>query len=122
MEAATVLYALSTLRIPPGTSEQDMHARVSAGLEAAGIACVHEARLAPRCRIDFLADGIGIEIKRGRPSRSALLRQLSRYASCESVHALILVVERSANLPANVCGKPCYCLTMNRLWGVALPT
>ena len=121
MEAEAILSALSALRIPPGTSELEMHARIAAGLEAAGIACSHEAKLAPRCRIDFLADGIGIEVKCGRPSRRALLRQLGRYASCEDVRALILVVERSANLPARVCGKPCYCLSMNRLWGIALP-
>ena len=98
-----------------------MHARIAAGLEAAGIVCAHEVKLAPRCRIDFLADGIGIEVKRGKPSRRALLRQLGRYAGCESVRALILVAERGANLPVRVGGKPCYCLSMNRLWGIALP-
>jgi hypothetical protein len=121
MEAEAVLSALSALRIPPGTPELEMHARIAAGLEAAGIVCAHEARLAPRCRIDFLADGIGIEVKCGKPSRRALLRQLGRYAACEEVRALILVVERSANLPARVGGKPCYCLSLNRLWGIALP-
>jgi len=121
LDAQTVLSALSALRIPPGTPELKMHARIAAGLEAAGIACIHEVKLAPRCRIDFLADGIGIEVKCGKPSRRALLRQLGRYAACKEIHALILVVERSANLPAHVGGKPCYCLSMNRLWGIALP-
>ncbi|MCL2811808.1 MAG: hypothetical protein FWD25_07965 [Clostridia bacterium] len=121
MDAETVLSALSALRIPPGTSELEMHARIAAELEAAGIACTHEAKLGPRCRIDFLAGGIGIEVKCGKPSRRVLLRQLGRYASCEEVQALIVVVERSANLPAHVGGKPCYCLSMNRLWGIALP-
>jgi len=121
MEAKTVLSALSALRILPGTSELDMHAHIAAVLEAADIACVHEAKLGSRCRIDFLADGIGIEVKCGKPSRRVLLRQLGRYASCQEIRALILVVERSANLPAHVGGKPCYCLSMNRLWGIALP-
>lgn len=121
MKAETILSALSVLRIPPGTSELEMHARIAAGLEAAGIACVHEAKLASRCRIDFLVDDIGIEVKCGKPPRRGLLRQLGRYAACEGVRALILVVERSANLPAHVGGKPCYYLSMNRLWGIALP-
>ena len=121
MEAGAVLSALSALRIPPGASEMEMHARIAVALEAAGIVCVHEAKLAPRCRIDFLAGGIGIEVKCGKPSRRALLRQLGRYAGCEGVRALILVVERSANMPAHVGGKPCHCLSMNRLWGIALP-
>ena len=36
---------------------------------------LHEARVAPRCRIDFLAGDVGIEIKRGKLAHEPLLRQ-----------------------------------------------
>ena len=121
MTADIVIHALLSLRVPPGASEADIHARIAARLEAAGIRCVHEAKIAPRCRIDFLAGDVGIEVKRGRPSRRILLKQMSRYAVSESVAALILVAERGASLPAKVGGKPCYCISLSRLWGVALP-
>ncbi len=99
-----------------------MHARIAAGLQSAGIPCVHEAVLAPRCRIDFLVGDVGIEVKCGKPARRVLLHQLARYAASDRIRALIVVVERSANLPASVGGKPCQFLSMNRLWGIALPT
>jgi hypothetical protein len=122
MDINDVIAALSALRISPAVSEMELHARVAEGLAQAGITIAHEARLAPRCRIDFLTDsGIGIEIKCGKPPRRGLLNQLARYAACSQVHGLILVVERSANLPPSVCGKPCRFVSLNRLWGIALP-
>ena len=46
--------------------------------------------------------------------------QLRRYAQLECVSAVILVVERTAELPKEVCGKPCRVVALNRLWGVAV--
>lgn len=122
MEVQTVLGALHALRVSPGVSEMEIHAHIAQGLQSAGISCVHEARLASRCRIDFLAGDIGIEVKCGKPSRCALIAQLGRYAACPQIQALIVVVERSANLPQKVGGKPCHFVSLNRLWGIALPT
>ncbi len=122
MEVEAILAALSALRIAPSASEMALHSGIAEGLRTAGIPCAHEAKLAPRCRIDFLAgEGVGIEIKRGKPNRRVLLSQLGRYAACPQVNALIVVVERSANLPATIGGKPCHFLSLNRLWGIALP-
>lgn len=112
---------LRALRVSVVTQEFDLHEQIAAALAAAGIPYIHEARLAPRCRIDFLCDGIGLEVKRGRPNRSTLLAQLNRYCACPQITALILVVERSANLPSRVHGKPITVLSLNRLWGVSLP-
>lgn len=122
MEVEAILSALAALRIAPGAPETALHAGIAEGLRAAGIACAHEASLAPRCRIDFLTgEGVGIEIKCGKPNRRTLLAQLCRYAACPQVRALIVVVERSANLPPRIGGKPCHFLSLNRLWGIALP-
>ena len=91
MTAETVLQALSALRAPRPTDEYDLHGLVAAALEEAQLPFAHEAPLAPRCRIDFLCGRIGIEIKRGRPVKSQVEKQLRRYAESGKVTALILV-------------------------------
>ena len=60
-----IMAALATVRAPAMPGEYDLHAEVSAALDRAGINHSHEYRLAPRCRIDFLAGRVGIEIKKG---------------------------------------------------------
>ena len=47
-----VLDALGTLRSPFAPYEADLHLRVGECLSAAGLPAVHEALLAPGCRID----------------------------------------------------------------------
>ncbi len=115
-----ILDALRALRVPIQQGEYDLHRLVADRLQAAGLPCQHEVRLAPRCRIDLMCGDVGIEIKRGKPAPSALLNQLRRYAACEQVAALVLVVERSVDLPAALCGKPVRVVCLNRLWGIAL--
>ena len=115
-----VLAALSRLRVPIQQGEYDLHRLVEQALDEAGIPWRHEVKLGSRCRIDLMAGGVGIEIKRGRPERGRLLEQLSRYAACPEVQALVLVVERSAALPHTLQGKPVRVLCLNRLWGIAL--
>ena len=59
--------------------------RLAAALRDGGFVIQHEAVLAPRCRIDFLVDGIGVEVKRGKPPKSALLKQCTRYLASEQL-------------------------------------
>ncbi|MBE5804782.1 MAG: hypothetical protein E7316_09760 [Clostridiales bacterium] len=115
-----LIEALQTLRAPIQQGEYDLHRLVMETLAAHGIPCEHEVSLAPRCRIDLMCGGVGIEIKRGKPVRGRLLEQLTRYARCEGVQGLILVVERSVDLPGSLCGKPVRVICLNRLWGIAL--
>ena len=81
----------------------------------------HEARLGPRCRIDVLAGRIGIEIKKKRPERGRLLEQLTRYAACEQVRALVVVAPHGVQLPRSIGGKRVNMLALERLWGICLP-
>ncbi len=115
-----VYEALQSLRAPIQQGEYDLHRMVMDALAAQGISCEHEVPLAQRCRIDLMCGGVGIEIKRGKPQRARLMEQLTRYARCERVEALILVVERSVDLPRMICGKPVRAVCLNRLWGIAL--
>ncbi len=113
--------ALRALRAPVADGEYALHDLVAAALSGAGLAFAREARIGPGARVDFLCQGVAIEVKRGRPPAAALGRQLTRYASCEGVDAVLLVLERWVDLPPIVCGKPCRALSLRRLWGVALP-
>ena len=118
---AAVLGALKELRSPFALYENDIHRMVADRLSEAGLPFVHEAKLAPGCRIDFLVDDIGIEIKKGKLESKTVQAQLLRYAACEAVSAIVLLTQRSVKIPKNVMGKPVHVIVLNQLWGVALP-
>lgn len=113
--------ALSHIRVPILPDEYDIHAEIARALAAAGLTYTHEAPLAPRSRIDFLVGRIGVEVKKGRPTPRTLRAQLERYLQSERIDAAVVVVQRAAALPASICGKPVRLVSLNRLWGVALP-
>ncbi|MBO4925680.1 MAG: DEAD/DEAH box helicase [Clostridia bacterium] len=120
MTAQQVLTALSAIRSPRTQDEYDLHGLVAEALQRADIAFRHEASLAPRCRIDFLCDSVGVEIKRGRPDRQAVEKQLRRYADTGRLTALILVSEKSLPaLPGFLSGIPVYFVSLQKLWGVS---
>lgn len=120
-ETLRVAQALGTIRCSASAAEDELHAQVAQALGAAGIEAAHEARLAPRCRIDFLAGEIGIEIKKKRPERAKLIAQLARYAACPQVRALVVVAPRGVNLPRRIGGKSVTMIALERLWGISLP-
>ena len=120
-DIGAIVQALACIRTPATPGEYDIHAEVALALEKAGIPCEHEYKLAPRCRIDFLCGRIGIEIKKGRPVPSSLREQLGRYMKSEVLDGVIVVTQRAVSLPATIGGKPVEILSLNRLWGVALP-
>ena len=115
-----IVNAISRLRAPLQQGEYDLHRLVMDALDAAAIPWVHEVRLAPRCRIDLLCGGVGIEIKRGAVDKKRILAQLERYAGCDQVEGLILVTEKTVPVPHAIHGKPVRLICLNRLWGIAL--
>lgn len=120
-EIDRVMDALRTIRIKVVAEEFEIHREISKALDAAGIEYKHEHKLGPRCRIDFFtADGIGIEVKKGKPYSVAVGKQLERYARFDEVRGIILVIERYQDVPAEVAGKPCRSLGLRKLWGIAL--
>lgn len=115
-----VIAALKTLRVPLQRGEYDLHALVMAALKEAGVPFAHEVSLAPRCRIDMMCGSVGVEIKRGAVDRARIRRQLERYAQCPQVESLVLVTEKTLDLPRTMNGKPVRMVCLNRLWGIAL--
>lgn len=116
-----VLDALRTIRCGAACTEEELHAQAAAAFALAGIEAQHEARLGPRCRIDFLCGEIGVEIKKSRPERAKLIAQLTRYAQCPQVAALAVIAPRGVNLPKAIGGKKVVMLALERLWGIYLP-
>ena len=120
-EMRRVADALATVRMPAQPEEYDIHAAVAEALAAAGLDYVHEFKLGPRSRIDFLVGRVGVEIKKGRPASSDLTRQLRRYLASDALDGAIVVTQRVTALPGEILGKPVMLVSLNRLWGVALP-
>ena len=120
-DMARVAAALSAVRMPAQPEEYDIHAAVAEALAAAGLEYEHEYRLGPRRRIDFRAGRIGIEVKKGRPASSELAAQLKRYLESDDLDAVVVVVQRVAAVPNAIGGKPVVLVSLNRLWGLALP-
>ena len=115
-----IVEAISALRAPIQQGEYDLHRLVMDALDAAGLPWAHEVPLAPRCRIDLMCGGVGVEVKRGAVDRRRILAQLGRYAACSQVEGLILVTEKTVPLPRTIGGKPVRQVCLNRLWGIAL--
>ena len=116
-----IVCALETIRCGASCSEDELHSQVAQALAEGGVQAEHEVRLAPRCRIDFLSERVGIEIKKSRPERAKLIEQLTRYAACEQIEALVVAAPRGVNLPKSIGGKPVTLVALERLWGISLP-
>jgi hypothetical protein len=116
-----VLDALQTVRLrEAGLPESAIHDALSAALQAARIDHRREYTFGPRCRADLWVTGIAIEVKKQRPARPALLAQINRYAKQPALRGLIVVLERSIDLPTEIEGKRVAVLSLNALWGIAL--
>jgi len=117
-----VIRALSSIRTSVVEDEYKLHDTLAKHLAAAGIPFEREYRLGPRNRIDFyIPGGTGIEVKKGKPAKAQVIDQLDRYTRFEKLTAIIFVIERSMDIPAELNGKTCICFPLNKLWGVALP-
>ena len=116
-----ILDALMCIRCSAVSTEAQLHEQTQSALVGAGIEARHEVKLGSGARIDFVALGIGIEIKKKRPERAKLIEQLRRYAGYEEIKALIVVAPKGVDLPGEICGKTVRCISLERLWGIGLP-
>jgi hypothetical protein len=112
--------AIRGIRIQPAVDEFQIHAAIKSAFLSHGIGFDYERKLAPRNRIDFLThEGVGVEVKKGKPNSSQVLQQLQRYSVFPEVESIILVIERYQDVPNEVNGKPCMSIGLNKLWGIA---
>lgn len=97
------------------SSESELHEGVASVLRDEGIEFAREWSLGQGDRVDFFVDGVALEIKT-EGSRSALLRQLHRYAMHPHVQAVVLASTRRlhcAAVPARMNGKLASAILLN---------
>lgn len=120
-ETERIVRALSSLRVRPMPEEYEIHELIAQALDRENIPYIHEYKLMPGRRIDFISGRTGIEVKKGRPVSAQLRKQLQKYLESDELDAMIVVLQKPCWLPDAICGKPVIVIALNRLWGVALP-
>lgn len=116
-----IIKALSQIRINPVSDEYVLQAVIASELCLSKIKFKREYKLGSRNRVDFITgDGFVIEVKKGKPNKTQVIKQLHRYAAFDKVKGIILVVEKNLDVPKEINGKPCISFGLNKLWGIAL--
>ena len=116
----TVLSALSKIRLSRLDDEVFIHKEIQRALTIEEIKYIHEYKLIPHKRFDFWIDGIVLEVKKRVPGKLALLKQLDRYTKAKEVETIIIVLEKSIDLPKELNGKPLIVFSLNANWGIAV--
>lgn len=97
------------------SNEMALQAEIGSFLTINKIEYAREVRLSTKDRIDFMVEGVGIEVKlKGRAM--AIYKQCERYCGCPAVKELVLVSNRSMGLPDEINGRPVYLLNLGRAW------
>lgn len=116
----SVLSVLRGVRLPPVRLESEVVNAIGKALDEAGIVFKLEVAIAPGCRVDLLVEGgIAIEVKKGKPNARIVAGQVRRYASVESVEAVVLVSERGlVRHITEASGKPVEYVALSQNWGL----
>ena len=120
-EITHILSALSDVRISRRMDEELIHRAIMRVFNIRGIRYEHEYKLIPHKRFDFWIDGgVVLEVKKEKPSKITLLNQLNRYTKAEEVRAVIVVLEKSMDIPKYLNKKPIFVISLNANWGIAI--
>ena len=87
--------------------ESDLQDAIAKLLTSHGLDYQREHHLTEKDIVDFMVGGIALEVKI-KGSASAVIRQLKRYADCDSVQCIVLVTTRrlhAAKVPWQLSGK-----------------
>ena len=115
-----IMTALGEVKITRRMNEDEIHQKIMDTFDDFGLKYHHEYQLIPHKRFDFWLDGIVIEVKKEKPSKIILLNQLNRYTKVNEVTAIIVVLEKSIDLPRVLNDKPIFNISLNANWGVAI--
>lgn len=103
----------------PLRRESDCQIKIDEHLRAGlpGVEVLREHRLSARDRPDWFIDGrIVVEAKVNGAVRSAIVRQLARYAEHDQVQGIVLATGKSILLPPTVNGKPLVVVNLGKAW------
>lgn len=114
-EVQDIIRLLQSRRFPL-SDEKKLQAEIEETLIGAGIEHKREYRLDASSIIDFMImRSIGAEVKI-KGARSAIYRQVERYAGFDQIKRLILVTNVAMGMPPLVNGKPVYVVNLSRAW------
>lgn len=95
--------------------EKMLQAELAEAFIDASIVFEREVHLDKNNIVDFMIDGLAIEIKiRTKVSAMQIYRQLERYCAFSEVKALMLITSKAMSLPDSINGKPVYVLSLSR--------
>jgi hypothetical protein len=115
-----IINALSQVRISSRLDEDKIHLEIMRIFDICNIKYQHEYDLIPHKRFDFWLDGVVIEVKKEKPSKITLLNQLNRYTKIDEIKAIIVVLEKTMDLPKQLNNKPIFTCSLNINWGIAI--
>ncbi len=98
------------------SSEKRAQADLEEALSKAGIPFDREVPLSKTDIIDFMVEGLGIELKVRRDGKKAIYKQLCRYARHPRVGSLLLSSNLSMGLPPVIEGKDAYFVKLGEAW------
>lgn len=72
-----------------------------------------EYRLSATHVVDFLVEGLAVEVK-VKGQATAILRQCESYCEYDDVKGLLLITSRSMGFPEEINDKPCYYISLSK--------
>lgn len=112
--ARSLVHLIESLRLPL-SREKVLQRELSPFLDRFGESVQREHDLGDGDVIDFLVDGVGLELKI-KGQRRAIFRQCERYCRHDAVKALVLATNAAMGLPATIAGKPVFVASLGRGW------
>ncbi|MEN5084281.1 hypothetical protein ABE438_17510 [Bosea sp. TWI1241] len=112
--ARAIVRLIESLRLPLSDEKALQAALEPHLLKHCGLA-LRENNLGDGDIIDFLVDGVGVEIKI-KGQRRAIFRQCQRYCAHDSIQALVLATNAAMGLPTTIAGKPVFVASLGRGW------
>lgn len=98
------------------SSEKRAQGDLEAVLKSSGIVFDREFRLSAKDIVDFLIQGIAVELKLKNAKKMDVYKQLCRYAKSDQVTSIILASSTSMGLPQQIDGKDVYFVKLGDAW------
>lgn len=110
-----IIDVLKKTRFPSLTDEKRLQQEIFEHFISIGYKIQREVSLSPKDRVDFMIDGLVIEVK-VKGSAVATLNQVERYAAISEVKELILLTTKNHGFPSQINGKPVAIVRLGSSW------
>lgn len=111
---ARIVHLLTSHRLPLA-DEKLLQQAIGDVFETEVLDFEREVRLGPGDIVDFMVEGIAVEIKI-KGNRRDIYRQLERYCRYEGVASIVLATNVPMGLPTEIGGKPASIAALGRGW------